>query len=173
MHVLRMLEASYAHRGKTIVPPTTLRIGPGERMAYACANAREAEALAMMAGALLRPTGGTILIGEYDPRVQPVHCKRIAAFVPHDPLPLNRIDADRFIDYRAALWDIDRAQARKHAQRLLERLDGLHEAFAYPVIAALLPSPQLVVLDRPQPQNADVIARAAGSSAVLTVSVPR
>lgn len=168
-----MLDASVSRRTEAIVEPTTLRVERGERVERTCEEPRSAQALAMMAAALLRPTGGSVLIGEYDPRVQPVHCKRIAAFVPHDPLPLNRIDADRFIDYRAALWDIDRAQARKHAQRLLERLDGLHEAFAYPVIAALLPSPQLVVLDRPQPQNADVIARAAGSSAVLTVSVPR
>jgi ABC-type multidrug transport system ATPase subunit len=164
-----MLEASYAYKGMTVVFPTNLRIGAGEHAAHTAEDARGAEALAMMASALLRPTGGAVLIGEYDPRVQPAHCKRIAAFVPHDPLPLNRIDAGRFIDYRAALWDIDRAQARAHARRLLERLDGLHEAFAYPVVAALLPSPQLLVLDRPQPQNVAAIATAAGSSALLIV----
>jgi hypothetical protein len=173
VYVLRLLEASYARRAETIVPPTTLRIGPAERAEHTCASASAAEALAMMAGALLRPTAGAVLIGEYDPRVQPVHCKRIAAFVPHDPLPLNQIDADRFIDYRAALWDIDREQAKMHARRLLERLDGLHEAFAYPVVAALLPSPQLLVLDRPQPQNLAAIAKAAESSALLVVKNAR
>ena len=173
MFVLNMLEASYARRGEAIVPPTTLRIDPCEHATHACANVREAEALAMMAAALLRPTAGSVLIGEYDPRVQPVHCKRIAAFVPHDPLPLNRIDTDRFIEYRAALWDIEPARAKAHTRLLLERLDGLHEAFAYPVVAALLPSPQFVVLDRPQPQSIGIIANAAGRSALLIVQSMR
>lgn len=165
-----MQEASYARRGEAIAAPTTLRIQAAERATRICANAREAEAVAMMAAALLRPTSGSVLIGEYDPRVQPAHCKRIAAFVPHDPLPLSHIDADRFIAYRAALWDIDRQRARAHAAQLLERLRGLHEAFAYPIAAALLPSPQLLVLDRPQPGTLDTIASAADGCAILVVT---
>jgi len=123
----------------------------------------------MMGAALLRPTSGSVLIGEYDPRVQPVHCKRIAAFVPHDPLPLASIDTRRFIDYRAALWEIDPAQARARAKRLLERLTGIHEAFAYPIVAALLPHPQLLILDRPQPATAERVNAVAGDTAVLCV----
>jgi ABC-2 type transport system ATP-binding protein len=164
-----MLDASYTRRGQVIVPATTLRVEAGERTTARCAPDRGAEALAMMAGALLRPTAGSVLIGEYDPRVQPVHCKRLAAFVPHDPLPLSSIDADRFIDYRAALWDLDAADARARARTLLDRLTGLHEAFAYPIVAALLPSPQLVVLDRPQPTAVDRVARIAEDAAILIV----
>jgi ABC-type multidrug transport system ATPase subunit len=123
----------------------------------------------MMAASLLHPSSGSVLIGEYDPRVQPVHCKRMTGFVPHDPLPLSHIDADRFIAYRAALWDIDRSRARAHARLLLERLEGVHEAFAYPIVAALLPSPQLLVLDRPQPQTLETIVAASGGCTIFTV----
>ena len=89
--------------------------------------------------------------------------------MPHDPLPLSQIDAARYIAYRAALWDVDPARARKRAQELGEQLDGLHEAFAYPIVGALLPAPQLLVLDRPPSAFVPQILRAAGDCAVLIV----
>jgi ABC-type multidrug transport system ATPase subunit len=164
-----MLDASFTRRGETLVEPTTLRVAPGERVERTCAEGKTAEALAMMAAALLMPTAGTVLVGEYDPRVQPVHCKRIAAFVPHDPLPLSHIGPDRFIAYRAALWGIEIDRARTRARALLERLGGMHEAFAYPIVAAILPSPQVLVLDRPQRSDVDLIARVAEPAAVFAV----
>ncbi|MGB6987510.1 MAG: hypothetical protein WBD74_16180 [Candidatus Aquilonibacter sp.] len=169
MHILRMRDASYARNGATIVAPTSLDLAPREHMTHPCASAHEAEALAMMAAALARATAGSVTIGEYDPRVQPVHCKRIAAFVPHDPLPLTQIDAERYIAYRAALWDVDLAVARARAQELLARLGGLHEAFAYPIVGALVPAPKLLVLDRPQTTFVSQVLDAAEDCAVLIV----
>jgi len=172
MHILRMRDAAYSRRGNAVVAPTTLDLAPGERMTHRCASGREAEVIAMMAGALARATSGAVTIGEFDPRVQPVHCKRIAAFVPHDPLPLSQIDAGRYIAYRAALWDIALERAQAHARILLEQLRGMHEAFAYPVAGALLTSPQLLVLDRPQHAFVETILAAAGSCAVLITQAP-
>jgi ABC-type multidrug transport system ATPase subunit len=167
MSILRMRDAAYVHNGETIVAPTSLDLAPGERVTRSCASAQEAQTLAMMAAALARATAGSVTIGEYDPRVQPVHCKRIAAFVPHDPLPLSQIDAERYIAYRAALWDVDLDVARTRVKSLLARLDGLHEAFAYPIAGALVPAPQLLVLDRPQPIFVPQILQAAGDCAIL------
>jgi hypothetical protein len=169
MHILRMRDVAYVRRGETLVSSANLDLAPAQRLTRLCSSAREAEALAMMGAALARATAGSVTIGEYDPRVQPVHCKRIAAFVPHDPLPLSQIDAARYIAYRAALWDVDPARARKRAQELGEQLDGLHEAFAYPIVGALLPAPQLLVLDRPPSAFVPQILRAAGDCAVLIV----
>jgi ABC-type multidrug transport system ATPase subunit len=169
MHILRFRDAAYVRDGETIVSPVNLDLAQGEQMTQECATIRGAEALAMMGAALARATSGSVTIGEFDPRVQAVHCKRIAAFVPHDPLPLSQIDAVRYIAYRAALWDIDASRARARAQQLYERLEGLHEAFAYPIVGALLPSPQLVVLDRPQPAFVPQILAAAQGCAVLIV----
>jgi len=167
MHILRFRDAAYVRNGETIVAGANLDLAPGEHMTRACGSAREAEALAMMASALARATSGSVTIGEFDPRVQPVHCKRIAAFVSHDPLPLSHIDAARYIAYRAALWDIEPAASRTRAQRLYERLEGMHEAFAYPIVGALLPLPQLLVLDRPQAEFVPQILDAAAGCAVL------
>lgn len=163
-----MRGAAYAVRSRTILAPATLEVGSGERVARVCENAEQAQILAMMAAALARPTSGIVSIGEYDPRVQPAHCKRLAAFVPHDPLPLAEMSVEHFIEYRAALWNIDVERARAHAALLLERLSGLHEAFAYPIVASLLAFPSLLVLDRPQPAFAQKILAAAGPCAVFS-----
>ena len=163
-----MRDAAYAIRSETIVAPTSLEVGAGERVARVCASTDEAKMLSMMSAGLARATSGIVLIGEFDPRVQPVHCKRLAAFVPHDPLPLAEMSVEHFIEYRAALWSIDVERARAHAAVLLERLSGLHEAFAYPIVASLLAFPSLLVLDRPQPAFAQKILAAAGPSAVFS-----
>jgi ABC-type multidrug transport system ATPase subunit len=171
MHVLRLRDASYSVSGRTIVAPVTLDVDAGERVAHVCSSAQEAHVLAMIGAALARATSGIVLIGEFDPRVQPVHCKRLAAFVPHDPLPLAEMNVEQFIEYRAALWNIGLEQARAHARIILERLEGLHEAFAYPIVASLLAFPSLLVLDRPQPLFAKQILSAAGPCAVFSTHV--
>ncbi len=165
---LQLRDAELAVDGHVVVEPVTLALGAGERRGLFCAGPEQAEYLAMMAAALALPTTGSVLIGEYDPRVQPVHCKRLAGFVPHDPLPLAAIGADRFIAYRAALWNIDIHQARTRATLLLERLGNMHESFAYPIAAALLHFPPLLVLDRPQPAYVDAIVAAAGPCAIFS-----
>jgi hypothetical protein len=47
----------------------------------------------------------------------------------------------------------------------------MHESFAYPIVAALLPFPRVLVLDRPQPAYADEILAAAGPCAVFSTHV--
>ena len=166
--VLSMRSASYVRGAHTVVPPVNLSLEGGGHEARLCGTEAEAQTLAMMACALARATSGTVLIGEYDPRVQPVHCKRIAAFVPHDPLPLRRWDFARYINYRAALWNIDALEARQHAASLMARLPGMHEAFAYPLVGALLGHPQLLVLDRPSVAFAQDILRIAEPCAIFS-----
>jgi ABC-type taurine transport system ATPase subunit len=146
----------------------TLDVSPGERAARVFEDPREASIVAMLAAGMVKANAGSVLIDEYDPRVQPVHCKRAVAFVPHDPLPLDLPGFESYIRYRAALWGIDPVGAWAHAKLLLERLEGVHEAFAYPLAGALIAAPKLLVLDRPQPAYADRILAAAGPRALFS-----
>jgi len=165
--LLRLREARFLARGAP-VGPVNLALADGERAARVYGEAREASIVALMAAGIVKANAGSVLIDEYDPRVQPVHCKRVVAFVPHDPLPLDLAGFENYIRYRAALWGIDRAGAWAHARLLLERLEGVHEAFAYPLAGALISSPKLLVLDRPQPAYAERILAAAGARAVFS-----
>ncbi|HXB83023.1 MAG TPA: hypothetical protein VNU22_06710 [Candidatus Acidoferrum sp.] len=167
MRLLRMRDASFAS-ATARAGPLTLDLEPGGRIASTFSTSQEATIVALMAAGIAKATTGSVLIGDYDPRVQSVHCKRIAGFVPHEPLELDERDFPRYIAYRAALWNIDATAAQAEARLLCERLEGMHEAFSYPLIGALVASPQLIVLDRPQPVYAAQILRAVEGRALLS-----
>jgi ABC-type Na+ transport system ATPase subunit NatA len=162
-----MRDARFLARGAP-VGPVTLDVSPGEHVARVYEEPREAGIVAMLAAGIVKASAGSVLIDEYDPRVQPVHCKRIVAFVPHDPLPLDVPGFESYIRYRAALYGTDPVRAWAHAKLLLERLEGVHEAFAYPLAGALIAAPKLLVLDRPQPAYAEQILAAAGPRAIFS-----
>ena len=166
--LLRMREAAFAARGAA-AGPIALAVAPGERVARVFSTAREAEIVALMAAGIVKATTGSVLIDQFDPRVQPAHCKRVVAYVAHAPLPFRDDgEFERYVAYRAALWNVDPTRAVAHAKLVLERLTGMHEAFAYPLAAALAGSPKLVVLDRPQPAHAAQILAAVGPRATFS-----
>ena len=171
MALLQLRDASFVQRGEPIVSCVTLSLDEGERLAYACNGDRCAAALAMMAAGLVKPTSGALYVGAFDPRIQPVQVKRIAGFVPHEAVPHDFASFTRYVEYRAALWGLPRAESIVRARALLACLDGVHEAFAYPLVGALLSDPKLLVLDRPQAAYAPQILQAAGDRAIFSTHV--
>jgi ABC-type sulfate/molybdate transport systems ATPase subunit len=167
-----MRDASFGNGGDT-VGPVTVDVRAGEHVTLVCASPREASVTAMLGAGLVKATAGNVSIGEFDPRVQPVHCKRIAAYVPHAAMPLPEMDFERYIAYRAALWNVDRIRATTHAKLILERLEGVHEAFAFPLAGALITPATLVVLERPQPAYAERILAAVGSRSMFSTHLER
>lgn len=168
MPLLEMRDAAFERRGEVIVGSTTLLLGEGERFAHACDSDRAAAALAMMAAGIVKPSRGRVFIAAFDPRIQPVQVKRIVGYVPHEAVAHDFPSFTKYIEYRAALWGLPRARAVVQARALLERLEGVHEAFAYPLIGALVAQPQLLVLDRPQAAYAAHISAAARECAIFS-----
>lgn len=162
-----MRNATFAGAGAS-VGPVTLDLRHGERAALPFASPREAAVVALLATGIVKASSGCVLIDDYDPRVQSVHCKRVAALVPHEPFSLDDAEFARYIEYRAALWNVDPRRARAHAQLLRKRLARMHEALAYPLIGALIGMPKLIVLDRPQPVYAPYILDAVDGRALLS-----
>ena len=146
----------------------TLDVYPGELAARTFASPREAAVVALMAAGIAKASSGSVLIGDYDPRVQSVACKRIAGFVPHEPVSLEERDFGAYVAYRAALWSVDAHVAYARAAELRVALGDMHEAFAFPLIGALIASPELIVLDRPVPAYAERILRIVEGRAVFS-----
>ena len=167
MALLRMRKAFFSNAAVS-GGPVTLDLDGGERAALNFERPLEATIVALMAAGIAKASTGSVLIGDYDPRVQSVHCKRIAGFVPHEPVALDDAAFGRYIAYRAALWNVDARWAQAQAASLRERLEGMHEAFAYPLIGALIGMPRLLVIDRPQAAYARQILEVAGDRALLS-----
>src|SRR5581483_8223360 len=84
MALLEMRSVTYVHRGRTLAGPVTLALEERGRLAYACGDAFAACAVSLIAAAIVKPSTGTVFIGAFDTRVQPVHSKRIAGYVQHE-----------------------------------------------------------------------------------------
>jgi ABC-type taurine transport system ATPase subunit len=169
--LLEMRGAAYARAGRTIVPATTLTLGESERIAHACGDGESAAIIALLAAGLVKPSSGRVFVAAFDPRIQPVQVKRIVGYVPHEALQHDFPSFTRYIEFRATLWGLPRAQSVVRARALLARLDGVHEAFAYPLVGALLSAPRLLVLDRPQAAFAQQILDVAGDCAIFSTHV--
>lgn len=163
-----MRQAALSRQGHAPVGPITLALGEGESLAYACEGEHAASSVALMAAGLVKPVSGRVFIAAFDPRIQPVQVKRIVGYVPHEAVPHDFHSFAKYIEFRAALWGLPRAQSIVRARSLLAQLDGVHEAFAYPLIGALLSEPRLLVLDRPQAAYAEQIRRAAKDCAIFS-----
>jgi ABC-2 type transport system ATP-binding protein len=166
--LLEMRDAAFEQRGVTLAAASTILLAEGAHLAHACTSEREASILAMMAAGLVKPTRGRVYVAAFDPRIQPVQVKRVVGYVPHEAVPHHFASLTKYVEYRAALWGLPRAQSIVRARALLERLDGVHEAFAFPLIGALLAYPRLLVLDRPQAVFAPQIAAAAGACGIFS-----
>jgi ABC-type taurine transport system ATPase subunit len=166
--LLDMRDAAFVRAGHTLAGPIALTLGENDRLAHAGADETAARITALMAAGLVRPTSGRVFIAAYDPRIQPVQVKRIVGYVPHEALPHDFSSFTRYIEFRAALWGLPVAQSVVRARALLARLEGVHEAFAYPLVGALLAQPRLLVLDRPQAAYAQQILDAAGECAIFS-----
>ena len=168
MALLEMRGAAYERRGNTLAGPMTLTLDEHAQMAYACESDVAAYVTAFLAAGLVAPTSGSLFIGAFDPRIQPVQVKRITGYVPHGALTSEFPSFATFVEYRAALWGLPRAESIVRARSILAKLDGVHEQFAFPLVGALLAAPRLLVLDRPQAAYAAQIAFAAGSCAIFS-----
>ncbi len=158
--LLEMRDATFRRGGEELLSVQNVQLEEGGRLAHACASNHAAAIVAMMAAGLVRASGGAVYVGAFDPRIQPVHVKRLAGYVPHDAIPNDFPSFEQYIEYRAALWQLPQAESVVRARHILSGLDGIHESFAYPLAGALIAQPRLLVLDRPQavygPQIVDV-----------------
>ncbi|MGH7728180.1 MAG: hypothetical protein ACREM2_05265 [Vulcanimicrobiaceae bacterium] len=169
LSALAVVRAGFRRRDRTIVAPFDLRLAAGESAALAGPDPYAASVLARMCAAIVKPTSGTIYVGDFDARLQPVHAKRLVGFVDRAGFRGDRHDFATCVEFRRLAWGLP----REHAA---ERIAGLREAFgedryALALALALLPQVALLVLDQPPPALVARARRAAPQVACLETRV--
>ncbi|MBN8548016.1 MAG: ABC transporter ATP-binding protein [Deltaproteobacteria bacterium] len=139
----------------------SLQVQPGEIFGFLGVNgAGKTTTLKMLAG-ILRPSAGTIKIGEFDIREQPEQAKAITGYIPDRPHLYGKLTGREFLYfvselYRIALVDAnERIDGLLRDYQLVEWQDELIESYSHGMkqrlatCAALLHHPKVLIVDEP------------------------
>ncbi len=123
-----------------------------------------------MCGAIVRPTSGTIYVGDYETRLQPPQAKRRVGFV-----DVAGFDGDTHafaceVAFHAQCWGITRHLASERAARVLDALSR-DDAYARAIALALVADVDLIVLDQPPGDLAVRVHALAPTAALLATRV--
>jgi ABC-type taurine transport system ATPase subunit len=171
-YALRVEHASFVRDGVELVAPFSVALPAGGDATLAAPSGPAAAIVARICAAIVKPTFGTVYVGDFETRLQPPQAKRLVGFV--DAAGFSG-DAHAFaceVAFRAEVWGLDRRAARARAADVLARLGRPPgDAYASAVALALVADVRLVVLDRPPasvlPAIRDLVP-AAGIVSVLT-----
>ncbi|MBX3462025.1 MAG: ABC transporter ATP-binding protein [Planctomycetes bacterium] len=159
----RQLAVTFAGRGKrAAVPalqPLDLDVPRGRIVGVLGPNGSGKTTLLRVLAGLQAPTGGTATVLDLPPTARAL--RRLVAFQPEGPLPLDVLSAPEFLAYVGAELDLPNAESDARAARWLERLDlrhagrrrvrtfstGMQRRLA--LAAALLGEPEVLLLDEP------------------------
>ena len=179
--------------GEPAVDGLDLEVRAGELYALLGPNgAGKTTTLRMVAG-LLPPDGGAIEICGIDALAEPEAAKRVAAWVPDEPMIYDRLTPLEYLELVAGLWEMEQEEARDAARRLIgmleldaqasERCESLSKGMRQKVAlaGALVHDPKLIILDEPLTgldaraarRVKDVLLErvAAGATVVLTTHI--
>jgi len=145
----------------TAVNDLNLSIAEGEIFGFLGPNgAGKTTTIRMMMG-LLKPTSGRIVLGGHDLSSEPLAAKAISTFVPDRPFIYEKLTGREFLQFVGGLYqvptDICQTRATESLEffRLTDWGNELIENYSHGmkqrlvVAAALLPDPQILVVDEP------------------------
>jgi len=171
MAILDMRKATFRRGKSTLLDSTTIALNATEHTDLRCTTNQAAGIAARLAAGIIKCSSGVVFIGNFDPKIQPVQVKRLVGFLAHQRAR-ERISAQAYFSYRAALWELEREAALLRGAELLQRFAGLPFDQALALAGALLHRPRLVVLDRPSEGVRAAAADAAHDAALFAAYGP-
>jgi ABC-2 type transport system ATP-binding protein len=138
-----------------------LRIAPGEVFGLLGPNGAGKSTLVKQIIGLLKPTEGTLRIGEHDLVAHPEIARQLCSYLPQAQMPIDSFKAAEAIELTGRIRGGDRATVRARTDALLEALDitqwrdelgmklsgGVKRLVGF-AMATVLPG-RLVILDEP------------------------
>jgi ABC-2 type transport system ATP-binding protein len=176
---------------KTAVNSVSFKVEKGKIYSLIGPNGSGKTTIVKMIAGLLRPTTGSIVVDGHDVVNDPIATKSIVGYIPDEPTIWNTMTGEEFLHFTGALFGIPLPARVARIKELLPifRLSGVEkELFGqysrgnrqkFSILAALLHSPKLLLIDEPivglDPQSATVaknlfaqFARSGGSVLLVT-----
>jgi ABC-2 type transport system ATP-binding protein len=157
----------------------SLSIPKGEFFGFLGPNGAGKTTTIKMLTGLLRPTEGSVRLGEsdgeaaYDMATQPVQAKSIIGYIPDSPFLYEKLTGREFLEFSGGLYEVEKVRMRERIEyylelfRLTEAADNLIESYSHGMrqkvvmSAALLHDPQVLIVDEPMvgldPRSARVV----------------
>lgn len=145
----------------TAVDSIDLTVARGEIFGFLGPNgAGKTTTLRMIAG-ILRPTAGTVLIGDVDVVQQPLAAKAKLGFIPDRPFIYEKLTGSEFLRFVAGLYDQQGSEVDNRARELLALFDledwrdELVESYSHGmrqkliISSAFVHRPEVIVVDEP------------------------
>jgi ABC-2 type transport system ATP-binding protein len=158
---LQHVSKSY-NKGKVkAVDDLSLVVRPGEIFGFLGPNGAGKTTTIKMIVGLLKPDAGTIGVNGLDTQKDALKCKSITTYVPDYPAIYERLTGMEYLNFIGDVYGVLKKDRLERIEKWLEIFE-LAQAVASPIqsyshgmkqkivlIAALLPAPQVMVLDEP------------------------
>ena len=151
----------YKGRQKPALDHLDLQIEGGELFGFLGPNGAGKSTTIRMLMTLLRPSTGRAIVRGYDVQIKPLEAMQQVGFVPENPGFYHNLTGRQHLNYWAELYGLGRSALSTQIEKLIERVglfearDNLAKEYSLgmkrrlALAGALLPDPQLLILDEP------------------------
>ena len=150
------------NKGKVrAVDDLTMTVNSGEIFGFLGPNGAGKTTTIKMVVGLLKPDAGTVAVNGLDIQNDPLKCKSITTYVPDYPAVYERLTGLEYLNFIGDVYGVQKKERLARIEQWLEIFE-LSGAVGNPIqsyshgmkqkivlIAALLPAPQVMVLDEP------------------------
>lgn len=186
--MISLENVSRSYGRKLAVADLSLSIPPGELFAFLGPNgAGKTTTIKMLVG-LLRPSAGTVRIGQFDITEQAREAHRLLGYVPDEPYLYDKLTGRELLEFVVDMFGLRPDVGRQRIEREAERfelgsfLDDLCEGYSHGMkqrlvfAASMLHDPAVLVIDEPMvgldPKSARLVkdllrSRAEGGTTVF------
>ncbi len=173
----------------TAVSDLTLKVHPGEVLAFLGPNGAGKTTTIKMIGGLLRPDRGRIEVCGVPVSTDGLAARTQLAYVPDQPFLYEKLTGREFLSFVGEMYQVSPATVAERVERLsvrmdIDYLDQLTEGYSHgmrqkvALVAALLHDPKVLVTDEPMvgldPRTVrtvkDLFRKLAGAGAAVFVS---
>jgi len=159
--MLELKKTSKQFNRTQAVKEVDLKIEPGKIFSLIGPNGSGKTTIIKLVAGLLRPTSGRIIINGVDMGLEPVRAKSHVGYIPDEPTAWDAVTGEEFLHLVGALYGIPEKERTRQIPDLLDRfgLAGVEKDYfedysrgnkqKFTILAALLHSPKLLLIDEP------------------------